>query len=343
MPRQARLDIPNVIYHIFAKAKDQKNLFDCHEDYQHFISLLKKMVKQYPIQCYAWSMTPDRFYLIMHFQEAILKTTMRKLLTAYVSGYNHRHQSDDGTLFHGRYQSIICEKAPYLNALICSTHLKPIEKGLCNRIHDLNDYPWSGHLSLLNTAHPAHVIDEKGAHEAISQFSNTDISVARSLYLAQMETMCASNDYNYDGGGWMRSTGSNRKDIWNTTDEEIAKYDPRILGSPEFVRHVLETASHLKNQKPSDYISIHHLIDTVSKYYNISTDRLFQKCQKKDVSQARCVICHIEIDHLKRTGTLVGKMMKIKPFSAIRCASRGKKIYASDISLQKLIGFPSLA
>jgi len=342
MPRQARLDIPNVIYHIFAKAKDQKNLFDCQEDYHHFISLLKGLISKNNIRCYAWSLTPDHFYLIIHPQKAILKSTMRKLLTAYVAGYKQRHKSD-GKLFHGRYQSIICEKEPYLAPLICATHLKPIEKGICNNIDDLNDYPWSGHLSLLNIASPDYEIDKLGAHDAVSQFSNIDISFARSLYLQKLESMHASNDFNYDGGGWMRSTGSNRKDVWHTTDEEIAQYDSRVLGSPEFVRFVLDTASAIENQKPSKYISIHQLIDTVSKHYQISTDRLFQKCQKKDVSQARCVICHIEIDHLKRSGALVGKMMKIQPFSAIRCAQRGQKIYASDTSLQKLIGFPVLA
>jgi len=342
MPRQARLDIPNVIYHVFAKAKDQKNLFENHEDYHHFIRLLKGVIAENQIRCYAWSLIPDHFYLIIHPPKAILKTTMRKLLTSYVAGYKKRHHFD-GKLFHGRYQSIICEKAPYLEPLICATHLKPIEKGICENIHALNNYPWSGHESLIRSESPMNEIDKKGAHEAILQFSDQDISLARSLYIQKLESMSVSKNFDFDGGGWMRSTGSDRKDIWHTTDDEISQYDSRILGSPEFVRYVLETASALDNQKPSQYISIHQLIDIVSKYYTISTDLLFQKCQKKNVSQARCVICHIEIDHLRRSGVLVGKMMKIKPFSAIRCAQRGQKIYASDASLQKLIGFPALA
>jgi REP element-mobilizing transposase RayT len=342
MPRQARLDIPDVIYHVFAKAKDQKNLFDCHDDYMHFISLLQSLLSENQTRCYAWSLTPDHFYLVIHPQNAILKTTMRKLLTSYVAGYKQRHQYD-GKLFHSRYQSVICEKEPYLVSLICATHLNPIKKGICNSITDLNDYPWSGHLSLLNKANPLHVLDKQGAHDAISFFSDTDTSLARSLYLQKLESMHTSNDYNFDGGGWMRSTGSDRKDAWLATDDEIAQYDSRVLGSPEFVSYVLNTASAIANQKPSQYISIHQLIDNVSKYYKIPTDRLFQKCQKKDVSQARCVICHIEIDHLKKSGVLVGKMMKIKPFSAIRCAQRGQKIYAADTSLQKLIGFPVIA
>jgi REP element-mobilizing transposase RayT len=341
MPRQARLDIPNEIYHVFAKSREKINLFNCQDDYLHFIRLLTKILSENQIRCYAWSLTPDHFNLIIHLKKAILKTTMRKLLTAYVAGYKQRHKID-GNLFHGRYQSIICEKAPYLIPLICSTHLKPIEKDICKNIDDLKHYPWSGHLSLLNMAN-ARVIDRNGAQDAISQFSEKDSISGRSLYLQKLETMHNANDYNYDGGGWMRSTGCDRKDIWNTTDEEISQYDPRILGSPEFVRHVLDTASAIANQKPSQHISIHQLIDKVSKYYKISTERLFQKCQKKDVSQARCVICHIEIDHLKRSGALVGKMMKIKTFSAIRCAQRGQKIYADDPSLQKLIGFPTIA
>jgi len=342
MPRQARLDIPNVVYHVFARAKDQKNLFDCQDDYLHFIRLFQKLIKENQIKCYAWSLVPDHFYLIIHPQKAILKSTMQKLLTAYVAGYKKRHQSD-GKLFHGRYQSIICEKEPYLVPLICSTHLKPIEKGICQNINDLNNYYWSGHLSFLDKSSSAYKIDEDGIDDALAMFSETDTELARSLYLKKLETMQLSDDFDFDGGGWMRSTGSDRKDIWSTTDEEVAQYDSRILGSPKFVRQILDTASTIKNQKPSQYISIHQLIDTVSNYYQISTEKLFQKCQIKNVSQARCVICHIEIDHLKKTGALVGKMMKIKTFSAIRCARRGQEIYASDTSLQKLIGFPVLA
>jgi len=342
MPRQARIDIPNVIYHVFAKAKDQKTLFDCQEDYLHFIDLLKELINLCQIRCYAWSLTPESFHLIIHPPKAILKTTMRKLLTSYVAGYKQRHKTE-GNLFHGRYQSIICEKDPFLIPLICATHLKPIEVGLCKTIDELNNYFWSGHLSLLHSEERSiDVIDKNGVHEALSFFSETNISLARSLYLKKLESMLISNNYDYNGGGWMRSTGSNRKDIWNTTDDEIAQYDARILGAPEFVRHVLDTANAMDNYKPSQYISIHKLIETVAKYYQISPDQLFQKCQKKDVSRARCVICHIEIDHLQKTGTLVGKMMKIQSFSAIRCAHRGKKIYSSDPSLQGLIGFPIL-
>jgi hypothetical protein len=340
MPRQARLDIPNVIYHVFAKSREQINLFDCQADYYHFTNLLTKIISENHIRCYAWSLTPENFNLVIYPKKAILKTTMRKLLTAYVAGYKQRHQFE-GNLFHGRYQSIICEKDPYLIPLICATHLKPIETGICDSIDDLNHYPWSGHSALMNAVN-ACVIDNNGVQDAITQFSKTDSALARSYYLQKLENMHNTKDYNYDGGGWMRSTGSDRKDIWNTTDDEIAQYDSRILGSPKFVRHVLDTATSLANQKPSQYISIHQLIDTVSKYYHISTERLFQKCQKKDVSQARCVICHIEIDHLKRSGALVGKMMKIQTFSAIRCAQRGQRIYAEDPSLQKLIGFPVL-
>jgi REP element-mobilizing transposase RayT len=342
MPRQARLDIPNVIYHIFAKSKEQINLFDCEEDYFHFTRLLQKLIIENQVLCYAWSLIPDHFHLIIYPQKPILKTIMRKLLTAYVAGYKQRHQTD-GKLFHGRYQSIICEKESYLVPLICATHLKPIEKGICQNMNDLEDYPWSGHSSLLNKSSCAYIIDENSVNDALAQFSDTDTMLARSLYLKKMESMQSSKGCNYDGGGWMRSTGSDRKDIWSTTDEEIAQYDSRILGSPTFVKHVLDLASTIKNQKPSQYISIHQLIDTVSNYFQISTEKLFHKCQKKNVSQARCVICHIEIDHLKKSGALVGKMMKIQTFSAIRCARRGQKIYASDTSLQKLIGFPVLA
>jgi len=339
MPRQARLDIPDVTYHVFAKAKDSHKLFICNEDYDHFISLLQTIFSDHGIQCYAWSLLPEHFYLLIRPEKAILKTTMRKLLTAYVSAYKQRHKTD-GKVFHGRYQSIICEDEPYLVPLICATHLRPIQAGLCNNINHLNNYPWSGHQSM--TGNTGYEIDNAATQIALKQFSENSVPSARKRYLQKLDEMLDSNTFNFEGGGWMRSTGSTRKDIWHTTDDEIAQYDSRILGSPEFVRQVLDTNQILSEQTSDNYISIHHLIETVSNYYQISPDRLFEKNQKKSVSQARCVICHIEINHLKRSGVVVGKMMKIQAFSAIRCARRGQKIYESDEKLQKLIGFPLL-
>ncbi|MBF0451200.1 MAG: hypothetical protein HQK75_10890 [Candidatus Magnetomorum sp.] len=220
--------------------------------------------------------------------------------------------------------------------LICDIHLQPIRQGLFQSIDELSDYPWTGHLSMMGSGD--NQLNECGVQKVLTLFSNT-IDTARDKYIAALQKSLSDEmTINFQGGGWMRSTGRTRKDIWNTTVDEMSQYDSRILGSPEFVKQILKTDETLKNKVPENYISIHHLIDKVSKYFGIPDESLFQKNQQKSVSLARCIICYIEIHCLGRSGAVVGKMMKIKAYSALRCAQRGQIIYESDPDLQRLIG-----
>ena len=336
MPRQARLDVPNVLYHVFARALPEKKLFLCKEDYIDFYKRLDDLFNKYNIRCYAWSFIPDKFSFIIRPKQAILKKTMRKLMTGYTSNFKKRHNRD-GKIFHGRYNSIICQDKPFFEKLVCDVHLNPIKNGIIDKIEDLIEYPWTGHKELMGIK--SQKLDEQANQETLNHFSQ-NLSEARSLYIQTLQKVLNDQkNINFEGGGWMRSTESTRKDIWNTTDEEMSLYDSRILGSPEFVKEVLTKAELLENNnKPETYISIHELIEKVSNYYKISTEDLFKKNQQKSVSLARCIICHIEINYLGRSGSVVGKMMKIKPYSAIRCANRGSELYKDDIKLQKILG-----
>jgi REP element-mobilizing transposase RayT len=333
MPRQARLDVPDYLYHVFASANDQKQIFTCDDDYIDFIQRFKKIIKRNHVSCYAWTLLPNQFFLLIKPKEAVIKKTMRQLLTGYVSGFKHRHQTD-GHIFHGRYHSIICQEKPYFNSLICDVHLQPIKNGFVQTINELSQYLWSGHKAMIG--HKEYMIDEQGIDQAFKQFSN-DVQIAQNKYINFLQITLNKNE-NFQGGGWMRSTGSTRKDIWSTTADEMIQYDPRILGDPEFVKGVLKKAETLKNKKPETYISIHELIEKVARYFDIPVDCLFQKNQQQTVSLARCVICYIEIHCLGRPGSVVGKMMKINPHSARRCAERGKNIYELNPELKAMIG-----
>jgi hypothetical protein len=51
-----------------------------------------------------------------------LSRLMRRLLTGYVIGFNHRHDRR-GQLFQNRYKSIICQEETYLRELVRYIHL----------------------------------------------------------------------------------------------------------------------------------------------------------------------------------------------------------------------------
>ena len=77
-----------------------------------------------------------------------LSTTMRRLLTGYAVRFNRRHRRW-GHLFQNRYKSILVEEDSYLLELVRYVHLNPLRAGVVNRLEDLDQYPWTGHSTLV--------------------------------------------------------------------------------------------------------------------------------------------------------------------------------------------------
>ncbi|MDD2336375.1 MAG: hypothetical protein PHD01_07335 [Geobacteraceae bacterium] len=77
-----------------------------------------------------------------------IATAMRRLLTGYATGFNRRHQRS-GHLFQNRYKSILCQEDTYLKELVRYIHLNPLRARLVRDITALDDYPYSGHDTIL--------------------------------------------------------------------------------------------------------------------------------------------------------------------------------------------------
>jgi hypothetical protein len=73
---------------------------------------------------------------------------MRHLNGVYTQKYNVVHASD-GTLFHGRYKSILVDADSYVLQLVRYIHCNPLKTGLVKR---LDQYVWSSHKGYLSKA-----------------------------------------------------------------------------------------------------------------------------------------------------------------------------------------------
>jgi len=73
---------------------------------------------------------------------------MRHLNGVYTQKYNVVHGSD-GTLFRGRYKSILVDADSYVLQLVRYIHRNPLKAGLVKR---LDQYVWSSHKGYLSKA-----------------------------------------------------------------------------------------------------------------------------------------------------------------------------------------------
>jgi putative transposase len=91
MPRQARLEAPEVLQHVMARGIERRKIFFDAKDYQFFKDRLGKLVLETRMDCLAWALLPNHFHLLLRTHQIPLSLFMRRLMTAYAGYFNRRH------------------------------------------------------------------------------------------------------------------------------------------------------------------------------------------------------------------------------------------------------------
>ena len=129
MPRKARIDAPGALHHIICRGIERRKIFLNDIDRDDFVDRLSMIVSESETLCYAWALIPNHFHLLLKTGNTPIATVMRRLLTGYAVGFNHRHRRY-GRLFQNRYKSILCQADPYLLELVRYIHLNPLRAGI---------------------------------------------------------------------------------------------------------------------------------------------------------------------------------------------------------------------
>jgi REP element-mobilizing transposase RayT len=86
-------------------------------------------------------------HLLVKTSEANLGRAMRHINGVYTQRHNRLHKTD-GSLFRGRYKSIVVEEESYQLPLSRYIHRNPLEAGM---VETLDDYPWSSYQHYIST------------------------------------------------------------------------------------------------------------------------------------------------------------------------------------------------
>jgi REP element-mobilizing transposase RayT len=83
MPRQPRLDIPNVLHHVIVRGIERRDIFADDADKERFLARLSALLTKNSTKCYAWALLTNHFHLLLMPTTVSLSETMRRLLTGY--------------------------------------------------------------------------------------------------------------------------------------------------------------------------------------------------------------------------------------------------------------------
>jgi REP element-mobilizing transposase RayT len=323
MPRQPRLDIPNILHHVIVRGIERRDIFADDHDKERFVSRLSEVLTQSATRCFAWALMSNHFHLLLMPTAVPLAQTMRRLLTGHAVYFNRRHKRS-GHLFQNRYKSILCEEEPYFLELVRYIHLNPLRAGLVADIDGLESYPWSGHAVLIGKGTMAgqetdKVLARFGSGRALSRQRYRQF-VADGAAQGRREELV--------GGGLKRSL------LASGEDGEPMAYDERVLGSGPFVASMV-MGNDGSPMKPS--LSLDELVRAVCMVTGVDAERILRPSKERSLAQARALICCLAVQEFGYTGKDAGRVTGLGSAGASIAIKRGEELLKREPWLQDKI------
>ena len=324
MPRQPRLDIPDVLHHVIVRGIERRDIFADDADKERFVASLSALLTKSATKCYAWALMSNHFHLLLMPTRVSLSETMRRLLTGYAVYFNRKYQRC-GHLFQNRYKSILCEEDPYFLELIRYIHLNPLRAGMIADLDGLERYPWSGHAVLLGKR----TMEGQNTDEVLALFGKSRSHSVRVYQQFIADEIAAGRRDDLVGGGLKRS----QPECMETG--EIAAFDERILGSGGFVELLTGGANQGEQKKPR--LTLNALLDRICAVTGVSIERLQCPGKERDVARAKAVFCCLAVRDYGYTGTEAGKVVGIGSAGASIAVRRGTELLKCDPALREKI------
>ena len=323
MPRVARLDIPGLLQHVIVRGVEGRKIFLSDYDRNQFLDRLSNLLIDTETLCYAWSLMPNHFHLLLLPVRFKLAVVMRRLLTGYAVTFNLIHHRM-GHLFQNRYKSIVCDKEAYLVELIRYIHLNPIRAGLVNTLQDLDRYPWSGHAVLMgNRKMEGQVVEE------ILQLFGKTLLRARGKY-RQFVADGLSMGRRSDLVGEIK-----RRQLIGGGMEESSHVDPRILGDKFFTDGILKNRTLCEKARVS--LPLAEVVNKVSLILNIDPISIRRHSKIRFLAEARGIVCYLAIRELGYKGFELGRELNLGAAGVSIAIRRGESFLREKPEVKEMI------
>ncbi|OIN97788.1 hypothetical protein AUJ66_02200 [Candidatus Desantisbacteria bacterium CG1_02_38_46] len=253
MTRPLRIEFGGAFYHITARGNEKKPIFldDC--DRTKFKEIIQKVLKRTGAIVHCYGLMDNHYHLLPETPRGNISKAMHDLNTSYTVYFNKRHKRV-GHLFQGRFKGILIEKDAYLLELSRYIHLNPVRAGLVKRPED---YKWSSYRGYIGLDEGEPWVQRDWT---LSQFGSTE-----------KESMEAYKKFVQAGIALQEK--SPMKDVYAQT----------ILGTEKFVEKIKTLIKDnsgdrdlpsIRMLSPAKEISWNNIIRVVSRFYNISAEKV---------------------------------------------------------------------
>lgn len=150
MPRPLRLEYEGAFHHVMNRGRNHQPIFHDADYFEAFLTTLKEACERYDAIFHAYCLMTNHYHLLIETPKANLSQIMQHINGKYTQWHN-RKKGKDGTLFRGRYKSVLVDQDSYLLQLSRYIHRNPLEVKK-EMVEQLKDYPWSSYPAFINQA-----------------------------------------------------------------------------------------------------------------------------------------------------------------------------------------------
>jgi len=312
------------LHHIIVRRIERRRIFETDADSDNFLSRLSDILTGTETACYAWTLIPNHFHLLLRTGKVSISTVMKRLLTGYALWFNRRH-GRHGHLFQNRYKSILCQEDVYLLELVRYIHLNPLRAKLVPDLKTLGRYPYSGHSVLM-----ANVKKQWQDSDKVLKFFSHKADSARRAYTAFVKKgISQGKRTDLTGGGLVRSAGGWAAVKALRSAKIFEKSDERILGNGDFVETVLAAAKEALARKydiQSRGFTVDSVADRVAEVLGIKQEDVWAAGRHRETVHARSLLCYWAVRKLGVTMISLSPLLNISVQAIGKSVIRGEKL-----------------
>lgn len=202
MTRPARTEIKNGVFLVSAYSVEKSPAFTCTQDMEMFLHIISSVTETSGWKCHGYCLLKDHYHLIIETPKTNLSKGMRQINGLYTQYFN-RTYTTAGSLFRGRFKSVILDKNQYLLPIARHIVLNPVRLGYAA---STAEYRWSsynetcGNSNVSSFLYPDWILEQLGskrkkAQKKYKKYIQDGINTISPLLAVRQQVFLGSDEF----------------------------------------------------------------------------------------------------------------------------------------------------
>lgn len=142
MGRHARINYPDLMYHVINRGNNKQVIFRDREDYLHYLNTIQRYKKKYRFKLFAYCLMPNHVHLLIKVSKGgSISKIMQSITVAQTRRFNDKYQRC-GHVWQGRFLSPLVSSDEYAVNVMRYIEQNPWRAGM---VAAVADYPFSSY------------------------------------------------------------------------------------------------------------------------------------------------------------------------------------------------------